>query len=57
MAQGIIQSASQSLLSIFAPAIAFSVISAVLWAFVRAIQNDPKKPKYKQLPGPKGGRS
>lgn len=54
MIEGLIQTGSQSLLSVFAPAIAFSAISAVLWAIIRLVKNDPKKAQYKTIPGPKG---
>lgn len=54
MIEGLIQTGSQSLLSVFAPAIAFSAISAVLWAIIRLVRNDPKKAQYKTIPGPKG---
>ncbi|EUC35508.1 hypothetical protein COCCADRAFT_35011 [Bipolaris zeicola 26-R-13] len=54
MIEELIQTGSQSLLSVFAPAIAFSAISAVLWAIIRLVKNDPKKAQYKTIPGPKG---
>jgi hypothetical protein len=54
MIQEIIHSASLSLFSLFIPAIAASVLGTFFWAYVRLTNNDPKKPKYKQLPGPRG---
>jgi hypothetical protein len=45
---------SQSVLSILVPIVALSVIGAVLWACIRVINNDPRKSKYKRLPGPRG---
>ena len=50
----VIQTGSQSLLSMFAPFIAFSAISTILWAAIRIVQNDKKRTKYKPIPGPKG---
>jgi len=54
MIQEIIHSASLHLFSLFIPAIAASVLGTFVWTYVRLTNNDPKKPKYKQLPGPRG---
>ena len=55
MIPAIAQLASQSVLSIFTPAIVLSVVGAIFWAFIRVTNNsDPKKLGYKRLPGPRG---
>ena len=54
MIQASVQSASQAMLSLFVPSIAFSIIGAILVFAVRLLRNDPKKGNYKPLPGPKG---
>jgi hypothetical protein len=54
MIQEVLQSASFPLFSIFVPALAASVLSAIVWVYVRLTNNDTKKPKYKELPGPRG---
>ena len=54
MIQEILQSASLPLFSLLVPALVASVLGTVVWVYVRLTNNDPKKPRYKQLPGPRG---